>query len=138
MHIRFSVDNDPGTAPAGWARITIRLGDHVETAAAQIGEWGERDYLEHWDDARLACLRGDQFVVFCTSRPASADEMTDLWIGRRTERGYRFFNCAASRDEVQFSGKAASLSDYTDFGPEQDAGVSVWNVALSDIAEWKA
>ena len=137
MHIRFSTDSDTGTTPAGWARITIRLGDHVETDIAQIGEWIEQDYTKHWEDARRACLRGDPFVVFCTSRSASADDMTNLWIGRRTESGYRFFNCATPRDEVRFSGNAASLSDYSDFGPEQNAGVSIWDVALSDLADRK-
>lgn len=138
MHIRFSTDSDTGTSPAGWARITIRLGNHVETDLAQIGEWVEQDYAEHWEEARLACLRSDQFVVFCTSRSASADDMTTLWIGRRTESGYRFFNCIAPRDEVQFSGNAARLLDYADFGPERDSSVSMWDVALSDIAGSKA
>jgi hypothetical protein len=134
----FSFNADTGSTPPGWARIEIRLGDHVETSLAQIGEWSEQDYVDHWEEARLACLRGDPFVVFCSSRSASADDLTTLLIARRTETGYRFFNCLVPPDDVQFFGKVVSLSDYADFGPGHDSNVSKWDVALADISRRKA
>lgn len=137
MPFRFSFDSEAGSTNSGWAPVTITLGDYVEESFAQIAEWIEQDYVAHWEAARLSCVRGEQFVVFCSSRSSSTDDLTTLWIGRRTENGYRFFNCAAPHGDVQVSGKLASLSDYGAFGPDKDVGVSTWDVALADIAERK-
>ena len=64
-----------------------------------------------------------------------APDNWDLWVGRKTIEGYRFFNCLVPvrLGDVQISGKTLSLSDYDDFSPDRDEEVSKWDVKLADI-----
>lgn len=131
MRFGLVFDNLEKSRTSGLVKATLHLGDHVEGVRPHLGVWSRQDYSAHWKNARQLCIAETPFVVCATSR---APDNWDIWVGRRTSGGYRFFNCLTKADDALLSDHLVHLPNYSDFGPEHDAGVSTWDVALADIA----
>lgn len=130
MPLALLFDEADGSSAPGWVKATLRIGAHAERVRPYLGLWSRQDYSDHWQASRELCANGAPFVVFAASR---TPENWDVWVGRKTADGYRFFNCLAPLDHVRISNKLLSLSDYVDFGPAGDTEVSMWDVVLADI-----
>jgi hypothetical protein len=132
MALDLFFDETDRSRAQGLVKATVQIGAHKESVRPHVGLWSKQDYADHWQTGRDLCARGSAFVVLATSY---APDNWDLWVGRKTIEGYRFFNCLVPvrLGDVQISGKTLSLSDYDDFSPDRDEEVSKWDVKLADI-----